>query len=119
MGHVVLGALMLDRRLDEEAEAPCTETERQILLHLILAHHGRLEWGSPVPPLTLEAEILHWADNASAKATSFADALARGENFPDGRVSVPQRSLDYRRVYRGASDWGLRDGEAGSGKGEA
>jgi len=119
VGHVVLGALMLDRRLDEEAEAPCTETERQILLHLILAHHGRLEWGSPVPPLTLEAEILHWADNASAKATSFADALARGENFPDGRVSVPQRSLDYRRVYRGASDWGLRDGEAGSGKGEA
>ena len=53
VGHVVLGALMLDRRLDEEAEPPCTETERQILLHLILAHHGRLEWGSPVPPLTL------------------------------------------------------------------
>ena len=119
VGHVVLGALMLDRRLDEEAEPPCTETERQILLHLILAHHGRLEWGSPVPPLTLEAEILHWADNASAKATSFADALARAENFPDGPVSVPQRSLDYRRVYRGASDWGLHDGEAGSGKREA
>ena len=53
VGHVVLGALMLDRRLDEEEQAPCTETERGILLHLILAHHGRLEWGSPVLPLTL------------------------------------------------------------------
>ena len=111
MGHVVLGALMLDRRLDEEEEPPCTETERRILLHLILAHHGRLEWGSPVLPLTLEAEILHWADNASAKATSFADALSHAENFPDGQFSVPQRPLDYRRVYRGGSDWGLAQGE--------
>jgi 3'-5' exoribonuclease len=111
VGHVVLGALMLDRRLDEEEELPCTETERRILLHLILAHHGQLEWGSPVLPLTLEAEILHWADNASAKATSFADALAHAENFPEGQFSVPLRPLDYRRVYRGSSDWGRANGE--------
>jgi 3'-5' exoribonuclease len=118
VGHVVLGALMLDRRLDEEDEPPCTEAERRILLHLILAHHGRLEWGSPVPPLTLEAEILHWADNASAKTASFADALRDAANFPEGQVSTPQRQLDYRRVYRGTSDWGLAEGEKGKGKGE-
>lgn len=106
VGHVVLGALMLDRRLDEEPEPPCTETERGILLHLILSHHGRLEWGSPVMPLTLEAEVLHWADNASAKTASVADALRDAENFPQGPVSTPQRSLDFRRFYRGASDWG-------------
>ncbi len=118
VGHVVLGALMLDRRLDEETEPPCTDTERQILLHLILAHHGRLEWGSPVLPLTLEAEILHWADNASAKATTFADVLAHAENFPAGRFSTPQRHLDYRRVYRSASDWGLADEEREGGRRE-
>jgi 3'-5' exoribonuclease len=106
VGHVVLGALMLDRRLAAEREPPCTETERQILLHLILAHHGRPEWGSPVVPLTLEAEVLHWADNASAKATSFADALRVAENFPEGQFSTPQRQLDFRRLYRGGSDWG-------------
>jgi 3'-5' exoribonuclease len=106
VGHVVLGALMLDRRLDEEPEPPCTETERGILLHLILSHHGRLEWGSPVMPLTLEAEVLHWADNASAKTASLADALRDAENFPQGTISTPQRSLDFRRLYRGTSDWG-------------
>jgi len=115
VGHVVLGALMFDRRLRQEPERPCTEVEREILLHLILAHHGRLEWGSPVLPLTLEAEVLHWADNASAKTASLADALRDAENFPRGMVSTPQRSLDYRRLYRGVSDWGLSDGENGGG----
>src|SRR6185295_1609602 len=59
LGHVVLGALMLDRRLAAEQPPPCTETERNILLHLLLSHHGRKEFGSPVLPMTLEAEVLH------------------------------------------------------------
>jgi 3'-5' exoribonuclease len=107
VGHVVLGALMFDRRLRQESEAPCTESERLLLLHLILSHHGRLEWGSPVLPLTLEAEVLHWADNASAKTSSLAEALRDAENFPQGMVSAPLRSLDFRRLYRGDSDWGM------------
>ena len=107
VGHVALGGLMLDRRLDEEAEPPCTEKERLVLLHLILSHHGRLEYGSPVTPMTLEAEVLHWADNASAKTTSVADALGDDENFVDGPVSKPQWSLDRRRVYRTNCGWGV------------
>lgn len=117
VGHVVLGALMLDRRLAQEPEPPCTAIERDILLHLILAHHGRLEFGSPVLPLTLEAEVLHWADNASAKSASLADALRNAQNFVDGPLSAPQRLLEHRRVYRGGSDWGLL-GETRKGKGE-
>ena len=44
--------------------------ERKIIdavVHCILAHHGRKEWGSPVEPQTLEALILHQADMLSAK----------------------------------------------------
>lgn len=37
------------------------------VVHCILAHHGRKEWGSPVEPQTLEALILHQADMLSAK----------------------------------------------------
>jgi 3'-5' exoribonuclease len=33
--------------------------------HCILAHHGRREWGSPVEPQILEAQILHFADMLS------------------------------------------------------
>ena len=109
LGHVVLGALELERRLDEEPQPPCTELERALLLHLILSHHGQLEFGSPVVPMTLEAEALHWADNASAKMASMSDVLADPECFPEGLVSLPQWSLDRRRVFRGQSDWGAGD----------
>jgi 3'-5' exoribonuclease len=107
LGHVVLGARMLDRRIDLCAEPPCTEQERHILLHLILSHHGKLEFGSPVTPMTLEAEALHWADNASAKTASMADALAEAAAFGDRLVSRNTFwQLDRRRAYRGTSDWG-------------
>ena len=107
LGHVVLGALLLDRRLALETPSSCTAAERDVLLHLILAHHGRLEFGSPVSPMTLEAEVLHWADNASAKTSSMGEALREAEAF--GEALVSQRKfwlLDYRRAYRGVSDWG-------------
>lgn len=110
IGHVTLGALMLDRRLSQEPEPPCTPAERDILLHLILAHHGKREFGSPVEPMTLEAEVLHWADNASAKTASLADALREGETF---------WKLEGRRLHRGASDWGgSMPREQGTGSGE-
>lgn len=39
---------------------------RERVLHLLLSHHGRREWGSPVEPQTHEAYILHAADMMSA-----------------------------------------------------
>jgi 3'-5' exoribonuclease len=115
VGHVVLGAAMLERRLDEAPEPPCTPLERRLLQHLILSHHGRLEYGSPVPPLTLEAEVLHWADNASARTASMAEALHDGDAFADGPISQKRVwQLDNRRPYRGASDWGRPAPAAGA-----
>jgi 3'-5' exoribonuclease len=37
------------------------------LRHIILSHHGQYEWGSPKMPKTLEAMILHFADNLDSK----------------------------------------------------
>jgi 3'-5' exoribonuclease len=106
LGHVVLGARMLERRLrDSGVDLP--PRELAVLTHLILSHHGQLEFGSPVRPLTLEAEILHWADNASAKTASMAEALREAEAFGDGAVAQRRFwQLDNRRPFRGASDWG-------------
>ncbi|HEX9693087.1 MAG TPA: HD domain-containing protein [Gemmatimonadales bacterium] len=114
IGHVALGALMLENRLRETVPHPCTDAERDMLLHLVLSHHGRLEFGSPVVPATLEADVLHWADIASAKTTSFVDVLRDPEQFAHGEFSTPQWTLDHRRVYRGSSDWGVQDGEGRS-----
>ena len=108
LGHVVLGALLLERRVRVELPMPCTEAELMILEHLILSHHGALEYGAPVPPLTLEAEILHHADNASAKTTSMNGALQDPDNFAGaGELSIRGIwQLDRRRAWRGGSDWG-------------
>jgi len=78
-GHVVLGALMLERAVRSASPAPCTELELAILTHLILSHHGKLEFGSPVPPITLEAEVLHHADLASARTASVAETTFKSD----------------------------------------
>ena len=107
IGHVVLGSLELERRLDAAAEPPCTPAERDLLQHLVLSHHGKPEFGSPVAPLTLEAEVLHWADNASAKTASMVDALRDAEAFGESLMSQRRFwQLDNRRAFRGRSDWG-------------
>ena len=108
LGHVALGVLMFDRRVGAELIAPCTEVERLLLQHLIASHHGRQEFGAIMSPMTLEAEILHFADNASAKATSMAQALGAAYNFEGDSLVTPRAlwELDKRRAYRGRSDWG-------------
>jgi 3'-5' exoribonuclease len=108
LGHVTLGILMLDRRVGEEDEPPCTDFELTLLHHLVASHHGKLEFGAAVCPMTLEAEVLHYADNASAKSASMAEAIADGDNFLSASL-VSARTiwqLDRRRAFRGASDWG-------------
>lgn len=97
IGHVVLGAMMLDRRLAQVKNPPCTERERDILVHFILSHHGKLELGSPVPPRTLEAEVLHWADNASATTADLAETLDQEKRYWE---------REGRRLYPVSSDWG-------------
>jgi 3'-5' exoribonuclease len=69
LGHVVLGCLMLERRLTAMRDPLCSEGQLLDLQHMILSHHGALEFGSPVQPMTIEAKILHWADESSVKAS--------------------------------------------------
>ena len=106
LGHVVLGARMLDRRVRDRVEPPCTPPELDLLLHLVLSHHGKLEFGAAVPPMTVEAEILHYADDASAKSAGVADAVRDAANFTGPAVlSARLWQLDRRRVYRGRGEF--------------
>jgi len=109
IGHVVLGCLMFTERVAKaRAAGACTLTEAQVteLQHMILSHHGSLEFGSPVQPMTIEAELLHWADETSAKADSFVDAVADDELFAGGEEVSARKSwtLD-RRVWRRPFRW--------------
>ncbi len=94
LGHVVLGVLMLERSLARLGEPVCTEGQLLDLQHLILSHHGKLEFGSPVEPMTPEAEIVHWADEASAKANDVMESLEDPDAFPEGA------ELSDKRIWR-------------------
>jgi len=77
IGHITLGVEMFNalwRKLlaTESAQewrelAPANEDVRNHLIHLIAAHHGEMEFGSPVYPKTPEAFALHYIDNLDAK----------------------------------------------------
>ena len=82
LGHITIGAEVVNalwRKLfaTEEAKAwatllPSSEDVRMHLLHLIVAHHGELAFGSPAVPKTPEAQALHYIDNLDAKMEMFA-----------------------------------------------
>lgn len=73
LGHVVLGERRLSRAIDGLAVAMPSELAMK-LSHVIISHHGELEWGAPKRPSTLEALLLHHADNLDAKSVGFIEA---------------------------------------------
>jgi len=81
LGHIVLGMLSLQQYMDKLDEFP--SGKRQKLLHILISHHGRLEWGSPQVPMMLEAIALHYIDNLDAKLGQFraASEKRRDPNF--------------------------------------
>jgi len=94
LGHVSLGAdLVREAIADLEG---FSEDVRQRLLHLILSHHGRKEWGAPVEPATPEALLLHTCDQISVQMFYCREAHRTAGN--DAFVWVP--ALE-RRLYLG------------------
>ncbi len=75
LGHIYIGAHKLHSELERRDVEP-VEVKR--IVHCILAHHGRLEYGSPVVPCTPEAEVVNHLDDISAK-TDHMGAMANLE----------------------------------------
>lgn len=65
LGHIVIGLQMLHEAA-KELEVLDTE-EILALQHLIAAHHGELEYGSPKEPLIMEAQLLFYIDLLDSK----------------------------------------------------
>jgi 23S rRNA maturation-related 3'-5' exoribonuclease YhaM len=59
-------------RMAYEWFAPVIANQKRLnnLIHCILAHHGKLEWGSPVVPVTNEAIVLHNADMVESRTSA-------------------------------------------------
>lgn len=96
LGHIVI--------IDEEIvliakELGIAEDDKNLILlrHMVLSHHGLLEYGSPERPKLLEAEILHTIDELDASINMITKAL---DNTERGNFSERVFGLDNRSFYK-------------------
>ncbi len=78
LGHLALGAQMVDEKISEIKDFP---KDTSILLkHLILSHHGEFEFGSPKRPKFLEAFALHLIDDLDAKLNGLSRFMEKDKS---------------------------------------
>lgn len=97
LGHLILGDEMIAERIKKIPNFPPELTMR--IRHMLISHHGVGEWGSPRPPMTLEAAALHFLEFADAQLRRFANVL-RERREPDSAWTAYERSLG-RRLFVG------------------
>lgn len=106
LGHVALGTILLERRLRTLPAGTLSEAHEAELHHFVVSHHGQREHGAAVEPMTLEADLLHWADEASANGNVFSEALEDRELFPaDEDFAVRRGWRSSRTVWRRPERW--------------
>jgi 3'-5' exoribonuclease len=98
-GEIALGYFRIRREIEAIDGFP--PEVAQAVLHIILSHHGSLEYGSPVVPCTREATLVHFLDNLGGRLGSF-DRLEK--ELPDGATWSA-----YDRALGGGAYFGARD----------
>ena len=73
VGHISIGNAIIDREVRKLEGFP-QSLELQ-LKHIVLSHHGRVEYGSPKPPQTLEAVMLSALDDLDSKLESISQLM--------------------------------------------
>ena len=102
VGHIVIGVQMLSEKICDVSQRHPKLVEDSLkhqLEHLIVSHHGSMEYGSPRLPATLEALVLHHLDNLDAKLASYINVI-------DTDISVDGNWTNYnsgigRKLWRG------------------
>ncbi len=95
LGHI---SIMDARLLEIGKELKLEDSEELLVLrHMILSHHGQYEYGSPILPETLEAELLTYIDNIDAKVEIINKALA---DVKPGEFSPRVFAMDNRSFYK-------------------
>lgn len=100
IGHIVLIDGELVRACDTLKLDPQAE-DVLLLRHMILSHHGLLEYGSPVRPELREADVLHQLDELDASIMMLDTVVAHTQ---PGEFSERVFAMDGRRFYRPTTD---------------
>ncbi len=104
VGHLVMGVEMVNERAARIPGFP--EELRLQVNHLILSHHGELEYGSPKRPKTIEAVIVHAIDDLDARINSFTLAMTKDRELDGPWTSfnkLYERFL-WKKPYRSVEE---------------
>jgi 3'-5' exoribonuclease len=91
LGHIVIGLRMVNERLQRFPDFP--PRLRTMVEHMIVSHHGELEFGSPKVPLFPEALLLHHLDNLDSKMECMRATIAK-DRHADGCWTSYNPSLE-------------------------
>jgi 3'-5' exoribonuclease len=109
LGHIQIGAALTEHTIDSLPNFP--PKLKTLVLHMILSHHGKLEFGSPKLPMIPEALVLNFLDDLDAKmqavAGEFEKSIREGKG-PDeltGKVwALDNRQLLNTRRWLGEDE---------------
>ncbi len=93
LGHIEMGLMKVD---EKQRALNLDENTCLLVKHMILSHHEIPEYGSPKPPMFLEAELLHYIDLIDARVFDYDSAY---KTVMPGEMTEKIWSLD-RKVYR-------------------
>jgi 3'-5' exoribonuclease len=100
LGHIIIALRMVGAKIDEISSFP--PKLRTLLEHMIISHHGELEFGSPKVPIFQEALLLHHIDNLDSKMDALRSAYKRDrllEGEFTGWISSLERVLLRKDRY--------------------
>lgn len=94
IGHIVIGVEEIDQAC-QSLNIDASGEDILLLKHLILSHHGELDYGSPKRPVLLEGVILHAIDDLDASITMVSTELEKTEaaSFSSRLFGMDNRSF--------------------------
>jgi len=88
VGHLVMTAQWIH---DKARRVGASRDLEHHVVHMVLAHHGRIEFGSPKVPMTLEALLTHTIDELDSRVNSWLNLM--------GKEGGSRRWTDSNNVY--------------------
>lgn len=97
LGHIQIGMQMVNEQAAKMPDFP--PRLRDLVLHLILSHHGQLEFGSPKLPSFPEALLLHLIDNMDSKMETMR-GMIENDKMIDGNWTLYSSTLERSALKR-------------------
>ena len=109
VGHIVAGAIMVKEAVN--SLDGFDQLTSLALQHAIIAHHGMKEWGSPKRPKSIEAVMLHSADDLDAKVAMFNQAIEDSDNSGESGLFTKRHFHLDRPIFKGQPRQALSEQE--------